>query len=476
GRIPSDVNIYAQHVNSLGAPTWDYNGVAVCTAPMTQNPGALVSDGQGGAIVVWDDDRTSSVDVYAQNITASGAMRWQYDGMPVCAAARSQFAPFAAADGSGGVISAWIDDRSGIYDVYAQRVELRYGYWGRPEPTVVSAKDNPGDQGGKVILLWLSSQRDRFDNPAISYYSVWRSTDFVAAAEQAAAPAGLVVHDPLDVPADFAGTALWERETANGPEYWEWIANQDAFYQSSYSLTAPTRQDSVAGNPATHYFKVIAHEYQYPQTRAWESGTVSARSVDNLAPAAPLFLAAQRVGANVNLRWNRAVAPDLRDYSVYRATSSGVTPVPVNLLANAPDTLLVDAGAPLTSLYYIVTAFDIHNNQSPASNEASVSSPTGVGDTPAITALTVNQNHPNPFTGSTTLAIGLPGESDVAIDVFDVAGRRVRTQTLARQPAGWRSLDFDGRDDQGRLLPSGVYFCRVQTAGETVTRKMVIAR
>ena len=40
----------------------------------------------------------------------------------------------------------------------------------------------------------------------------------------------------------------------------------------------------------------------------------------------------------------------------------------------------------------------------------------------------------------------------------------------------WRRIDFDGRDDRGRVLSAGVYFYRVTVAGETLTRKMVIAR
>jgi hypothetical protein len=188
------------------------------------------------------------------------------------------------------------------------------------------------------------------------------------------------------------------------------------------------------------------------------------------------MLTAQRVGADVQLKWNRAVAPDLRDYSVYRATSTGVTPVPVNFLSSSDDTLLVDASAPTVALYYIVTAYDIHANQSAPSNEASVSALTGIGNTPSITALTVLQNHPNPFAGTTEFAIGLPAEAEVKVEVYDVAGRRVREATLAGRGAGWRAVPFDGRDDRGRLLASGVYFYRVSADGATVTRKLVIAR
>jgi hypothetical protein len=209
---------------------------------------------------------------------------------------------------------------------------------------------------------------------------------------------------------------------------------------------------------------------------AFASNAVSGYSVDNLAQAAPLSLIAQRVGADVQLHWNRVRVADLRDYSVFRATSSGVTPVPINFLSASDDTVLVDGGAPASALYYIVTAFDVHANQSAPSNEASVQALTGIGNTPPITALTVLDNMPNPFTDKTTLRVGLPRASDVEIDVFDVAGRSVRSERTSQLAAGWREIAFDGRNDAGRLLTSGVYFYRVKAAGETITRKMVIAR
>jgi flagellar hook assembly protein FlgD len=150
--------------------------------------------------------------------------------------------------------------------------------------------------------------------------------------------------------------------------------------------------------------------------------------------------------------------------------------VPINFLSNADDTVLTDSSAPTSALYYIVTAFDVHANQSAPSNEASVQATTGVGNTPPITALTLLQNQPNPFAGTTDLRVGLPANSDLSIEVYDVAGRRVRAQSLAQQQAGWRTIPFDGRDDSGHALASGVYFYRVSAGGKTVTNKMVIAR
>jgi hypothetical protein len=451
---------------------WAGGGIPVCIAAQVQSAATIAPDGAGGAIVVWQDPRLAGqADIYAQRVSPNGAVQWTADGVRLTSAVNDQAVPVVTADGFGGVIMAWYDMRVGTPDIYAQRVETTYGYWGHPEPIVASVADVPNDQGGKVAVNWKASGRDVPVPATIDFYSVWRAVDMAAAP---ASDAAAVAITPLDrVAADTApGTRTM---LAGSPYYWELVATQTAYRFPYYSYAASTRADSVATNPGNTFFMVAAHATT-DEHIAFMSNVMSGHSVDNLAPAAPLFLTAQRAGADVNLRWNRVRVPDLRDYAVYRATASGVTPVSPNFLGSSGDTVLVDSGAPNSALYYIVTAYDVHQNQGPASNEASVGATTNAGDTPAITRLTVLQNRPNPFAGATSLEIGLPAAAAVEIEVFDVAGRRVRAQSLPQQAAGWRRIGFDGRDDAGRPLSSGVYFCRVTAGGETITRKMVIAR
>jgi hypothetical protein len=89
-------------------------------------------------------------------------------------------------------------------------------------------------------------------------------------------------------------------------------------------------------------------------------------------------------------------------------------------------------------------------------------------------SLIVSEAFPNPFAGTASFFVELVAPATVDVGVFDVAGRSVRTMTLGEGVS--HRVEFNGRDEQGRLLPSGVYFCRVRAAGETVTRKIVIAR
>ena len=128
-------DVYLQHVTASGetAPGWPADGLAVCTAPNSQYPSALVADGQGGAIVVWVDSRdgfTTLWDIYAQRLTASGqvAPGWPENGLALCAMPEDQSLAEAASDGAGGAIVIWRDYRNGDSwnfvnsDIYATRV------------------------------------------------------------------------------------------------------------------------------------------------------------------------------------------------------------------------------------------------------------------------------------------------------------------------------------------------------------------
>jgi hypothetical protein len=468
-------NTYAQRLNSSGVGQWGAAGVVVSTGNSVQTRPTLAPDMAGGAIVTWIDVRNGagSNDVYAQRVSAAGVVQWAANGVALCKAALNQALLQIVWDGVAGAIVTWTDYRYTYSDVYVQRVH-RHGYVGRPEPTLVSVTDVPNDQGGKVNVNWSASQYDAFDLRTITHYSIWRSTDITAAASLLDKGALRVDH-PDAIGEEFQGKAVWVQQQSGAAIYWEWIANQEAHYLASYTYASPTLFDWTLANPNEHSFFVSAHSTT--QFVFFDSNVLTGHSVDNLAPAAPLFLTAQRVaGADVLLKWNHVVAPDLNGYTLYRATASGVTPVPLNFLTDSSDTLLVDTSAPLTPLYYIVTAGDVHGNQSVPSNEASVDAITGVGGTPSLGALTVSQNYPNPFSTATELTIGLPAASDVSIEVFDVAGRRVRGFEVSGLPEGWSRVPFRAHRDDGSALASGVYFCRITAAGATVTRKFVIAR
>jgi hypothetical protein len=123
----SSYDIYAHHMLASGAPdpAWPATGRAICTAANTQAPAGIVSDGAGGAIITWADPRGATSDIYAHRVLSSGAVdpAWPADGRALCTAADAQTSPVIVSDGAGGAIVAWTDRRNGANpDIYAQHV------------------------------------------------------------------------------------------------------------------------------------------------------------------------------------------------------------------------------------------------------------------------------------------------------------------------------------------------------------------
>jgi hypothetical protein len=117
-------DIYARRVSSNGTPQWTADGVAVCTAGASQNVPKIVSDGAGGGVMVWQDRRTSHTDIWAQRTNGAGSMLWAANGVVLCGSLGDQYDPIAIADGAGGAIVSWRDMRNGLSnaDIYARRV------------------------------------------------------------------------------------------------------------------------------------------------------------------------------------------------------------------------------------------------------------------------------------------------------------------------------------------------------------------
>jgi hypothetical protein len=90
---------------------------------------------------------------------------------------------------------------------------------------------------------------------------------------------------------------------------------------------------------------------------------------------------------------------------------------------------------------------------------------------------TLHQNHPNPFNPSTTIGYYMPAAGQVTLDVYDSSGRLVtRLLDRAMKQKGTHSVEWRGLDAQGRSVSSGVYFYRLTSGKETISKKMVLLR
>ena len=103
---------------------------------------------------------------------------------------------------------------------------------------------------------------------------------------------------------------------------------------------------------------------------------------------------------------------------------------------------------------------------------------TGVNDGPILKpdAFILNQNYPNPFNPSTVISFSLPEKCQVNISVFDLLGRHVKTLVATEMPGGAHEVIWNGSDDAGHDVASGVYLYKLNTGGQSQVRRMTLLR
>ncbi len=166
-REDSNYKVYAQRVDALGNPQWATDGILVCSALYSQTDPEIVTDGSGGAIITWQDYRSAaSYDIYAQRIDANGNLLWTASGIAICTAGYNQDNHKTMPDGSGGAIITWRDIRNGFdYNIYAQRVDASGSVqWTADGVAICTAANSqqypvPTSNGlGGAIITWQDSR------------------------------------------------------------------------------------------------------------------------------------------------------------------------------------------------------------------------------------------------------------------------------------------------------------------------------
>jgi len=137
-RTGYDWDIHAQRIDKNGKRVWGTQGVVVCNRPSSaQRYPKICTDGAGGAYVVWEDYRTPSngMDLYAQHVKSDGTLAYTTkDGEAVATAIRDQIHASICADGSGNAFVAWEDSRASVSttqpDIYMNKLGSGGVQWG----------------------------------------------------------------------------------------------------------------------------------------------------------------------------------------------------------------------------------------------------------------------------------------------------------------------------------------------------------
>ncbi len=187
---------------------------------------------------------------------------------------------------------------------------------------------------------------------------------------------------------------------------------------------------------------------------------------------------AEAAAGGVALHWEVANERDVAGFNLYRRPAaegpSTVDYAKLNeaLIAGRSPYNYVDRGVEAGRDYeYLLEGVDLKGGTStfgPVKGRASGKA------LPRVAAL--YQNWPNPARDATTIKFELAQPGTVGLDVYDYAGRKVRTLYEGHADAGAKEIAWNVADEAGRPLPPGVYVYRLRTAADTLVRRMVVTR
>ncbi len=177
--------------------------------------------------------------------------------------------------------------------------------------------------------------------------------------------------------------------------------------------------------------------------------------------------------SGVLLKWRTAAEYDNLGFHVLRSTSASgnyqtITTTPI--LSNPEGEYSywdreVEGGK---KYYYMIQDIDRDGKATPHGPI--------VAEVPLPTAVSLSQNYPNPFNPFTTIRFELPQPDEIELSVFNVTGQRIRCLIKGQKAAGLHQVVWNGRDEHGEPVPSGIYYYRLVTTHKVFSKKLVLAK
>ncbi len=210
--------------------------------------------------------------------------------------------------------------------------------------------------------------------------------------------------------------------------------------------------------------------------------------MENPIPVELMSFSAIMVGTEVHLSWATASETENMGYNIYRSESE------IGHYRKINETLISGAGNSTTLQQYAYIDRDIESDKSyyyklsdiTYYGESVFHGPIAVSASSAPVAYELFQNYPNPFSAGgrsafggnpeTTIQFDMKIDGQVQIHIYNMTGQLVRTLVDAWMSQGKQSTVWDGKDNAGKVLPSGTYFCIMRVNDFEISRKIVFAK
>jgi hypothetical protein len=518
-RSGNNDNIFAQKINGLGNPEWTENGVALAPIPGTQYYPQAVTDHNGGAVVVWQDNRTGSdYNIVGQRISTGGLLLWPAPGVSICGTTGHQYNPQIVTQGSDYLVS-WQDKRGGDFDVYAQRFRNNAGMLWQTDGVIINSLPNDqfmpqlvGDGANGAIIAWAdyhlgNGSTDLFAQ-RVGANGLNAGGNFRTINQDGYALKGVLIkdrrapHAMIGMPNEgnvrdtiFSRGAFSqglvigiERFDSNRAYGWQY------FTRSVYTKRALPQHGEARGFDRVydHVFRGMMKNppiWRYNNAIAGELLTLRLNIAASDAGITPSHLGdvvyhdTAASGNNLNDLSLRQICKRVDSLLTYwkrftvnypqiassLAKINGSFVAPMDTLSTGP--LQLTAPKSMFSVPFLIPGVDI-----PPPPPSFTPTPENV-DEPV--AFSLEQNYPNPFNPITTIEFTLPEQAHVSLKVYSILGQEVaRLIDDAILDDGRQVIDFDAT-----RLSSGVYFYQlsaepVSRLGKTITqvRKMILVK
>lgn len=185
------------------------------------------------------------------------------------------------------------------------------------------------------------------------------------------------------------------------------------------------------------------------------------------------------IAADLKITWQPNSEPDLAGYFVYYGEQTGF--YNYRLAVGAQPEYTIRDLKPGATYFIAVTAVDTAGNESAFSDQIRVRLPEASGEDNTVPERPqLLPSFPNPFDtkkyDKTTFSFELHEPTRVKLQIFDVLGNLVVTLVNAERQAGTQKISWNGYDRRGVPVRTGIYFYRLQTASQTINRKLIVYR
>lgn len=482
---PAADDIYAQRIDAGGNPVWTVDGVTVCTADSTQLEARIVSDGSGGAVIVWMDNRTEQ-DIYAQRMDSLGTPMWNADGNPVCDLQTSQqYEHEIAEDGSGGAFVTWCDSQGTGLDIRGQRIDssgnIVFASTGvtlcgasgtQREPAIafdgyrgaiVAWEDfRNGSENSDVYaqrvsdtgaILYSDPDGILICNSANNVYWVQVLCNMVGEAIIAwedLRDSGISAHDIYAQRVDGDGICAW---TANG---------------KPLSRATATQTNIALASDGDNGVIAAWTDYRNPD---WDIYAMRITYSGDYVATVLRSFTCQQSESGIEVAWRVSEPAGCSDFALSRRECCSDRFVEIGILPLTDDGLsfkFLDHSAEI-GVEYSYRVGLLENGMFKTLFET--------GPVARVrAALTLMQNSPNPFNPSTKIEWRLDARCPVRLEVFNTEGRSVALLVNGFRDAGDHEIIWNGAGPSGEPVASGVYMYRLTAGKRSMTKKMVLLR